>query len=271
MPHLSFWLQLGAIASILPMFASREPGTEAQGPHFPLLAAVALAGSGTVVANLMADGWVSGFSPSLWVIIVASLLIFLIGAALDRRIRGLSLLIALYALPLAVLATIWSNAAHIEKLGTVPDTWTLVHVATAVMTFALLTLAACAGVAVLLRERALKRKSAFGLTNRLVKGLPSVRDAENLQFQLLSITAGLLAIGIVSGMSVSLVHDGPFFVTDHKSILTLIAFAAILIMLYAHWRFGLRGRKAVRYLLGAHLALTLAYPGVKFVTDILLV
>jgi len=253
------------------MFANRGDSAAIQGMRFPLLALVALAGTGTVVANLMADGWVSGFSPSLWVIVVASLLIFLVGAMLDQRIRGLSLLVALYALPLSILATIWSKTAHIEKLPAIPDTWTLVHVATAVMTFALLTLAACAGIAVLLRERALKRKSATGLTNRLVRGLPSVHDAEKLEFQLLSATAALLAVGIVSGMTVSLIHDGPFFVTDHKSILTLVAFAAILVMLIAHWRFGLRGRTAVRYLLGAHLALTLAYPGVKFVTDVLLV
>lgn len=272
MPHLSFWLQLGAIASILPMVANGHYSIpSSDGTRFPVLASVALAGTGTVVASLMADGWVSGFSSSLWVIIAASFLIFLIGAVVDRRIRGLSLLISLYALPLAVLATIWSNAAPIEALNGAPDTWTLVHVATAVLTFALLTLAACAGVAVLLRERALKRKSAFGLTNRLIRGLPSVRDAEDLQFQLLGLTAGLLAIGIASGMSVSLLHDGSLFVFDHKSVLTLVVFAAILIMLFAHWRFGLRGRQAVRYLLGVHLALTLAYPGVKFVTEVLLV
>lgn len=252
------------------MFANGPSVSSSEGGRFPLLASVALAGSGTVVVNLMADGWVSGFSSSLWVIIAASFLIFLVGAIIDRRIRGLSLLIALYALPLAVLATIWSNAMPIETLAGTPDTWTLVHVATAILTFALLTLAACAGVAVLLRERALKRKSAFELTNRLVRGLPSVRDAETLQFQLLGLTAGLLAIGIASGMSVSLAHDGSLFVIDHKSVLSLIVFAAILVMLFAHWRFGLRGRQAVRYLLGVHLALTLAYPGVKFVTDVLL-
>lgn len=271
MPHLSFWLQLGAIASIMPMFAGQGYARTAENIRLPLLAAVALAGTGTVVFNHMADGWASGFASSLWIIVSATMLIFLLGTIVDRRIRGLSLLIAFYALPLTVLATIWSNAVAHETLTALPDTWTLVHVVTAVLTFALLTLAACAGVAVLLRERALKRKDASGLTNRLVSGLPAVRDAEDLQFQLLAFTAGLLAFGILSGMAVSFHHGGTPIVLDHKSVLTLIAFAAILAMLFAHWRFGLRGRQAVRYLLGAHLALTLAYPGVKFVTDVLLV
>ncbi|MEQ9488406.1 MAG: cytochrome c biogenesis protein CcsA [Alphaproteobacteria bacterium] len=271
MPHLSFWLQLGAIASIMPMIAGQGFARPAETARLPLLAAVALAGTGTVVFHHMADGWASGFASSLWIIVSATLLIFLLGTVLDRRIRGLSLLIALYTLPLAVLATVWSNAVGVETMTALPDTWTLVHVVTAVLTFAMLTLAACAGVAVLLRERALKRKDAGGLTNRLVSGLPAVRDAEGLEFQLLAVSAGLLAIGILSGMAVSLLHDGTLIVFDHKSVLTLIAFAGIVAMLFAHWRFGLRGRLAVRYLLGAHLALTLAYPGVKFVTDVLLV
>lgn len=253
------------------MVANKQIAPIASLSRFPLLASLACIGTGSVVANMMSNGWVSGFSSSLWVILAASFLIFLVGAVIDQRIRGLSLLVALYALPLAVFATIWSRIAPVDSLASIPDTWTLVHVATAVMTFALLTLAACAGVAVLLRERALKRKSAIGLTSRLIRDLPSVRDAENLQFQLLAITAALLAVGIASGMSVSIVHDGPVFVADHKSVLTLIVFAAIVLMLVAHWRFGLRGRQAVRILLGVHLVLTLAYPGVKFVTDFLLV
>jgi ABC-type uncharacterized transport system permease subunit len=37
-----------------------------------------------------------------------------------------------------------------------------------------------------------------------------------------------------------------------------------------HYRSGLRGRRAARVVLVAYLLLTLAYPGVKFVTDVLL-
>jgi ABC-type uncharacterized transport system permease subunit len=37
-----------------------------------------------------------------------------------------------------------------------------------------------------------------------------------------------------------------------------------------HWRTGLRGRRATRFVLTAYLLLTLAYPGVKFVRDVLL-
>ncbi len=36
------------------------------------------------------------------------------------------------------------------------------------------------------------------------------------------------------------------------------------------WQTGIRGRRAARWALLAYLLLTLAYPGVKFVTDVLM-
>jgi ABC-type uncharacterized transport system permease subunit len=41
-------------------------------------------------------------------------------------------------------------------------------------------------------------------------------------------------------------------------------------LLAAHYRTGIRGRRAARYMLLGYLLLTLAYPGVKFVTDVLI-
>jgi ABC-type uncharacterized transport system permease subunit len=57
---------------------------------------------------------------------------------------------------------------------------------------------------------------------------------------------------------------------DHKTILSLLTFAVIALLLVLHHRGGLSGRRAARYVLVAYLLLTLAYPGVKFVTDVLI-
>jgi ABC-type uncharacterized transport system permease subunit len=40
--------------------------------------------------------------------------------------------------------------------------------------------------------------------------------------------------------------------------------------LAAHFWIGIRGRRAARIVLLAYLLITLAYPGVKFVTDVVL-
>ena len=54
-------------------------------------------------------------------------------------------------------------------------------------------------------------------------------------------------------------------------LLTALAgVAVVLVLLLLHMRFGLTGRRAARVLLSAYLLLSLAYPGVKFVTDVLI-
>ena len=63
---------------------------------------------------------------------------------------------------------------------------------------------------------------------------------------------------------------GSLLAFDHKTILTITAFTLIAGVLLLHFRTGMRGRKVARLALAAYLLLTLGYPGVKFVTDILL-
>ena len=53
-------------------------------------------------------------------------------------------------------------------------------------------------------------------------------------------------------------------------MLSFLTFLVIVVLLFAHGRTGLRGRRASRLILLAYLLLTLAYPGVKFVTDVLM-
>jgi len=80
----------------------------------------------------------------------------------------------------------------------------------------------------------------------------------------------VLAFALVSGATVSWLAQGRLIVPDHKTLLSLATFLAIAVLVGVHYRGGLSGRRAARYVLFAYLLLTLAYPGVKFVTDILI-
>jgi ABC-type uncharacterized transport system permease subunit len=53
-------------------------------------------------------------------------------------------------------------------------------------------------------------------------------------------------------------------------VLTLAAFVVIAVLLLAQRWAGMRGRRAARLVLLGYLLLTLGYPGVKFVTDVLI-
>ena len=127
-------------------------------------------------------------------------------------------------------------------------------------------LAAVAALAATLQDRALKTKRPTGLTARL----PSVADCEFLVVRLLVVSEGVLALGLSTGMASRYLESGVLATFDHKTILTMTAFLVIGALLFAHFRSGVRGRRAARVVLLAYLLMTLGYPGVKFVTDVLM-
>ena len=147
-----------------------------------------------------------------------------------------------------------------------PSAWLDVHIAVSLATYGLATIAAVAGFAGLLQERALKRRrqSAF------LQTLPSIADGERLVHGLLGAAEVVLGIGILSGMATQYLISGRLLVFDHKTVFSLLAFLVIGLLQWLQWRTGMRGRRAARFVLTAYLLLTLAFLGVKFVRDVLL-
>jgi ABC-type uncharacterized transport system permease subunit len=130
----------------------------------------------------------------------------------------------------------------------------------------LLTLAAVAGAGVFLQERALKLKRPTSFTHQL----PSIAEGERLQARLLTASEVVLAVALITGMTIEWIERRAVLVFDHKTVLSVATFIVIGLLLWLHHRAGLSGRRGARYVLFAYLLLTLAYPGVKFVTDVLI-
>jgi ABC-type uncharacterized transport system permease subunit len=248
-------------AALLPL--RRDDGRDAV---FWVLLAVAVAGPAVVVYGLFAAGWRTGLSSALWLNIVVSLLIFAVVARATRAGWRLAPLLLPYLILFGVLATIWQNQPErpLAEIGL--SAWTELHIILALVTYGLLTIGAVAGFAVFLQERALKAKRPTALTRLL----PSVSDGETLQVGLLAAGAGVLALGLVSGAGAQYFIDGELLHLGHKSVLSLVTFAVLIALLIAHYRTGIRGRRAARVVLLAYLLITLAYPGVKFVTDVVM-
>jgi ABC-type uncharacterized transport system permease subunit len=80
----------------------------------------------------------------------------------------------------------------------------------------------------------------------------------------------VLGIGLLTGVATRQMEGSPLFKIDHKTLLSLLSFVVIGGLLVAHKLTGMRGRVAARLVLVGFLLLTLAYPGVKFVTDVIL-
>ncbi len=212
------------------------------------------------------DTWRTGFSIALWVTVSISLWLFAGLAAWYREAWRLAPLLAPYMLILAGFAAALSQTPLGGLTDRVPAAWVAVHIGVSVVTYGLVTVAAIAALAAFLQDRALKAKRPTALT----RALPSMADCERLLVRLLAVGESVLAIGLASGMAVQFEETGQLLMFDHKTLLTIAAFVVIGALLLAHYTSGLRGRQATRFVLLAYLLLTLGYPGVKFVTEVLL-
>lgn len=270
-------LSIATLACLLPLLAApyhgltgAEPAAAVASPRQPraFWAALGLAAGGPAAwsAYHLLGHWAGGFTNTLWLSLAVCLALFAGLCAVTRWAWRLSALLAPYAVWVGFVATVTAAWPGEALHGGAPGPWIDLHIAVSVTTYALLTLAAVASLAAFIQQRALKTKRI----NRLTRFLPPVVESDRLQFRLLAASEAVLAAGLASGMAVLHFEQGILLRPDHKTLLSLAAFAVIAALLVAHTRSGLGGRMAARLVLIAYLLLTLAYPGVKFVTDVLL-
>jgi ABC-type uncharacterized transport system permease subunit len=262
----TFVYSLAALATLVPASVLSLSPRERRDPVFWSVISVAVAGPCAWTVAQTADSWHTGLSLALWITVSLSMILFAGLAAVTREAWRLAPLLFPYLLLLGIVATVWQGRPEQPLIDTAPATWLRLHIMLGVGAYVLLTLASVAALAVFLQERALKAKRRSALSGLL----PSVADSETLQVGLLVGSVALLAFGLLTGMATQYYETGAVLEFGHKTLLSLLAFAVILGLLAAHWRTGVRGRRAARVVLLAYLLLTLAYPGVKFVTDVLL-
>lgn len=264
------WIfSLSALASLLPVaLLPIVAGENFRGRGIVYWAALAVAVAGPLSWSYvqLTGGWRTGLSTTLWLTIVASTLVLVVVAAWTRHGFRLTVLLVPYLFLLGVLATIWVHAPERQLVALAPGSWLGFHIGVSVLTYGLFTVAAIAGFAVALQERALKTKHPTGLSHLL----PSVADGESLQVGLLGASFVVMGAGILSGMANQYFQSGVVLVFNHKTLFTLAAFAVIAVLLVVHFRFGVGGRRVARIVLFAYLLLTIGYPGVKFVTDVVM-
>jgi ABC-type uncharacterized transport system permease subunit len=218
------------------------------------------------VLGLMGGAWRTGLGAALWLTIAACLVLFAVLALASRTAARLAPLLLPYLLVLGVLATAFGEPAEPLFAPAAPAAWVVLHIVLSITTYALLTLAAVAGFGVLLQERALKQRQPTGLSRLL----PAMADGDRLQWRLLVGSVVVLALGVATGMATEHFDRGVLLRLDHKTLFSLLTLVLVVGLVIAHHRSGLRGRRAARLVLLAYILLSLAYLGVKFVTDVLI-
>ena len=105
---------------------------------------------------------------------------------------------------------------------------------------------------------------AVGLLYGAVAALNQTNLRRMLAFASIS-HVGLVVLGIAS-FTLEGIQGAVFQLVNF----TIVAGGIFLLLGFLHHRTGLRGQRAARLILIAYLLVTLAYPGVKFVTDVLM-
>ena len=210
--------------------------------------------------------WGLGLSTALLASILATQLAFAVALIRSRDILPLGSLLGPYLL-IASGMVVWADTiSGGEAVLTDISGWLGAHMGAAILSYGFVTLGAIASGALILRERALKQRRRTPLTDRL----PSISTTEKTEIFGLTAAEIILGLAILFGIGAEYAASGTFIQVTHKSLLTIITFVVIGVLLCLHLQKGVRGRLVARVGLTVYLLISLGYPGVKFVGDVLL-
>lgn len=164
--------------------------------------------------------------------------------------------------PLAAVALI---ASELVQTSAKPLSQAVqLHVVLSITAYAVLALAAVQAILVAVQRRYLNRHQPGGF----IRALPPLTSTESLLFSLLRVGFVLLTLSLLSGF---LFLDDMFAqALVHKTVLSCLAWVIFAVLIFGRWRFGWRGKRAVRWTLGGFAMLLVAYFGSKLVLELIL-
>ena len=185
----------------------------------------------------------------------------LLVSALSKPVENLAIL-ALPVAAITVLLDLRFPGSHL--LG--PNAgWALrVHVLTSMLAYSLLTLASVQAILLAVQDNHLRRHHPGGF----IRALPPLQTMESLLFEMISLGFVLLSVALATGF----IYLEDMFAQHlvHKTVLSIVAWIAFAVLLWGRYRFGWRGRTAIRWTLVGFAVLMLAYFGSKAVIELIL-
>ena len=185
----------------------------------------------------------------------------LLVSALSKPVENLAIL----ALPVAAITVLLDLRFPGDHLLSEGAGWALrVHVLTSMLAYSLLTLASVQALLLAIQDNHLRRHHPGGF----IRALPPLQTMESLLFEMISLGFLLLSIALATGF----VYLEDMFAQHlvHKTVLSIVAWIAFAILLWWRYRFGWRGRTAIRWTLVGFAVLMLAYFGSKAVIELIL-
>ena len=170
--------------------------------------------------------------------------------------------LGLAVFPMAAVAALLSNAT--EGPNTELPLNIQLHVLLSLTAYAFLSLAAIQAILVSIQRHNLQAHNTAGF----MRVLPALDQTEGLLFTLLG--AGFFVLSLSLGTGFFYLEDLFAQSLVHKTVLSVLAWVIFGTLLFARWRWGWRGKRAVFWTLAGFAVLILAYFGSKFVLELIL-
>lgn len=247
--------------------ASRADG-EAAGPRRTALAQLLLAlalllhAFAVAVSIVRSEGLDLSFVNALSLVAgLAVLAAWLTGVL--RTLPGVGAVILPVAAVCVLLPPVTSSHHPVTFAG---EPWAAAHIAVALCAYALFVVVAMQALVMTGLEKRLHR----GLAAMSAPAVPPLITLERYMFRLIIVGFALLTLTLVSGILFSEQLFGKAVTLTHKNVFSVAGWVAFAILLFGRWRYGWRGRTALKWILGGTLLLVLGYLGSKFVLEVIL-
>lgn len=165
---------------------------------------------------------------------------------------------------LCALAPLAGGSPHRFQFG--GETLGTIHIAVALVAYALFVVAALQALLLTGLEKRLHRGKALPEDD----GSVPLLTLERFLFQLVAAGFVLLTLTLASGLLFSEQLFGKPASFTHKTLFSFLGWLTFGILLFGRWRYGWRGRRALYWILAGTALLVLGYLGSKFVSEILL-
>jgi ABC-type uncharacterized transport system permease subunit len=175
--------------------------------------------------------------------------------------------VAAVVLPVAaVCALLPPLALSHHRVAFAGEPWAAVHIGVALVAYALFVVVALQALVMTGLEKRLHR----GRPDAAAAATPPLLTLERYMFRLLTLGFVLLTLTLASGMLFSEEIFGKPVTLTHKNLISVAGWIAFAMLLIGRWRYGWRGRTALKWILAGTLQLVLGYLGSKFEREVVL-
>ncbi len=194
-------------------------------------------------------------------LITCVMVLLLMPAALVRPIENLGIAI----LPMAAIALALDLLFHTQHVVIEGHVIGLdLHIIFSILAYSLLSIAAVQALLLAIQESHLHHKRPGGF----IRFLPPMETMETLLFQMIGLGFAMLTIALAKGFA--FLQDIVTQHLVHKAVLSMMGWVVFAVLLWGRYRFGWRGRVAIRWTLAGFVFLLLAYFGSKVVLELIL-